>query len=297
MNSAKTNAIKLPAHSEAINHLMITGNLVFTRAVHVGSGQGDERSDSLVVRDGRGQPVIPGSSLRGALRSRLERMLGGLHEAELLPKEGPWGCGLYEADLPQGKHCIGNSVHLDSIQNYQDLNRREETEGSEVVWNELPAHLCDVCRLFGAGTFWASRLRFSDLRLQGDCQVKVRHGVGIHRDTLTAAPSVKYDQEVVEAGSTFLFEAIAENLDATDQRLLALALQPLLTSELSIGGSTTRGLGACKLEGGKLYQVNLKDKQQLLNYLIETEMEKRYPKPQTLDAFLKDQLQSWLGQK
>jgi len=295
MDHAKTSTNNLPAHSEAINHVQIIGTLAFSRAVHIGSGRGDERSDSLVVRDGRGGAIIPGSSLRGALRCRLERMLGGLHEVNLLPEDGPWGCGLYEASLLANKHCIGNSAHPDSVTESKNLNKREEKEGSQAVWDELYLHLCDVCRLFGAGTFWASRLRFSDLHLLEGGARTIRQGVGIHRDTLTAAPSVKYDQEVVEAGSTFRFEATAENLDTTDMRLLALALQPLVAGELPIGGSTTRGLGDCKLQGGKLYRANLKDRKQLLAYLTETELNKRYPIPQDLDAFIKNQLQPWLG--
>ncbi len=49
------------------------GKLIPESALHVGSGAGNERTDSLCLRDGEERLFIPGSSLRGVLRSFLEK--------------------------------------------------------------------------------------------------------------------------------------------------------------------------------------------------------------------------------
>lgn len=48
------------------------GTLIPHSALHVGSGAGDIRTDSLCLRDGNGQLLVPGTSLRGVMRSFLE---------------------------------------------------------------------------------------------------------------------------------------------------------------------------------------------------------------------------------
>ena len=210
-------------------------------ALHIGSGRGNDETDALVVRDGTNQPYIPGSSLRGVVRSHAERLLGGLYQSGTSPY---WACGLYEPELPEDRICIGNSEHLPSKEADSKLQDIEERQGIAAVWRVLPDYLCDACRLFGAGTFWASKLRFVDLPLETASGTQVRHGVGIHRDTGTAAPRIKYDQEVVDSGASFTFEAIGENLDSLDLALVALSLGQLQNGALVLGGSTSRGLGS-----------------------------------------------------
>jgi CRISPR/Cas system CSM-associated protein Csm3 (group 7 of RAMP superfamily) len=57
------------------------GRFIPESALHVGSGTGDVRTDSLCIRDGGGQLFIPGTSLRGVVRSFLETSLRGQKEA------------------------------------------------------------------------------------------------------------------------------------------------------------------------------------------------------------------------
>lgn len=58
------------------------GKLETKTILHVGSGEGDDRTDACVVKvrrnDGTLCPVIPGSSLKGALRSHVERIASSL---------------------------------------------------------------------------------------------------------------------------------------------------------------------------------------------------------------------------
>ena len=52
----------------------ISGEILLLNELHIGSGKGDGRTDALVIRDHNDRPFIPGSSLRGALRSTIERI-------------------------------------------------------------------------------------------------------------------------------------------------------------------------------------------------------------------------------
>lgn len=44
----------------------------FTTAFHIGAGEGDDVSDAEIIRDAYGFPAIPGSSIKGVLRSLME---------------------------------------------------------------------------------------------------------------------------------------------------------------------------------------------------------------------------------
>ncbi|MHC1733399.1 MAG: CRISPR-associated RAMP protein Csx7 [Bacteroidales bacterium] len=271
----------LTSHSESINRYHFTGEIELLQGLHIGSGRGNEVTDALVIRDAKNNPIIPGSSLRGVFRANLERILMGLYEADATQL---WACQLYEAELPSQKVCVGNSVHAASVVEIGELQKKkEEKGGNQNVWNSLAHDLCDSCKLFGAGTFYASKIRFVDLKLiTPNPQIVIRHGVGIHRDTGTAADGVKYDKEVVEAGAKFRFEAIAENLMDNDLMLLAIGFSQMIHAELVLGGSTGRGLGGIKLKDGLVSCVHLNKKEEAIPYLLE---KKYLQAPQKLEDF------------
>ena len=53
--------------------LMLTGALELTSPCHIGGATADATSDQPLLRDGEGQPYLPGTTLTGLLRSFLER--------------------------------------------------------------------------------------------------------------------------------------------------------------------------------------------------------------------------------
>ncbi|KPL75301.1 hypothetical protein ADN00_12990 [Ornatilinea apprima] len=278
--------IEFYGHDQAINLYCFSGTLTLTHAMHIGSGRGDLTTDALVVTDGAGKPIIPGSSFRGLFRSHIERLLAGLNAAGVTTL---WACQLYDAS-PLGI-CIGNQVNQESKDKLKELVNRAKTSGLPAIWNDLPKALCSVCQLFGASAVWASKIKFSDLNLLNEPLTQIRHGVGIHRDSGTAAPGVKYDKLVVEAGREFKFEAIAENLTEQDKRLLALGFQAILNGTAALGGSTGRGLGDFALTGGDVSWVDCKNKSDLVNYLLK----KEYSGSQSLDDFVNETLNTWLA--
>lgn len=57
----------------------MTGRLVMDTALHIGGGHETSTiTDSPVVRNTAGEPIIPGSSLKGAFRAAVERLLPSL---------------------------------------------------------------------------------------------------------------------------------------------------------------------------------------------------------------------------
>src|SRR5260370_13611602 len=62
-----------------IGKLLLEGELHCEPGLHVGAGKGSLEigsSDNPVIKDAFGRPYIPGSSLRGRLRSLLEQSSG-----------------------------------------------------------------------------------------------------------------------------------------------------------------------------------------------------------------------------
>lgn len=256
---------ELKSHEAADTRYRITGTLVLDQPLHVGRGHGGDvaggTTDSAVIKDHADRPIIPGSSLRGALRSRCERLADAL-----LPEDNKV-CFLYNDDGPDQDRDV-DCVSIDS-----DLLRDKSGDlyPDDRLWKELKDHLCPSCRLFGASAYWASKVRIPDLRMvdpqePGDV-AQIRHGVGIHRDTQTAAPAIKYDQEVVMANARFELEIIVENPDDDDLSLLALGLADLVHGRMALGGNTSRGLGGCRLVEGKVQSVDLSQSSDLINYL------------------------------
>jgi CRISPR/Cas system CSM-associated protein Csm3 (group 7 of RAMP superfamily) len=62
------------------NRLEITGTLTTVTALRISAGRSTEPigCDLPVIKDALGRPLIPGSSFKGALRSRLESFLRGI---------------------------------------------------------------------------------------------------------------------------------------------------------------------------------------------------------------------------
>ena len=139
---------ELISHEEAGSRYLITGTLVLDQPLHVGSGHGSDVTDSAVIRDHAGHPVIPGSSLRGALRSRCERLAEALLPGRI--------CFLYDLDETRDVDCV--SVKPDLLRDPRTGDLLPEKE----LWEKLPNCLCPSCRLFGASAYWASKVRTPD---------------------------------------------------------------------------------------------------------------------------------------
>lgn len=248
---------------------LISATLEMQTALSVGSRASLEPTgtDLPVIKDQKGVPFVPGSSIKGVVRSEMERVLRSLdRESTKL-----WACDPFgEAnDLPN-KQCITSKEKNDIEKEVANLTEKDsEAERSKRIWEKS----CSVCRLFGS-PWLASRLAFKDaslINLQELADVtSVRDGVGIDRDRGAAKDGLKYDFEVVSPGAKFNISILAENVESWEIGLLLSVLRPWQEGYLPIGGKSSRGPGWGKLEEISIQRIEKKD---LLNYLLGAKTE------------------------
>lgn len=220
--------------------LRLTGSLVTRSGLRIGSGGAGELDavDLPVLRDASGFPLIPGASLKGALRSTVEALVRGAgygHEG------GIWSCDpLVEAVGACGYH--------------------EQGKRAEV---NVDDH-CAVCRLFGSRIV-ASHVRFTDIRVAAEvraterARVEVRDGVAIDRDLRVAYGRRKFDFEVVAPGTTFDLEVFVENPKPWLMGLLIVGFDQIADGFTALGGFTSRGLGRVDIQWTEISRITAKD--------------------------------------
>jgi CRISPR-associated protein Csm3 len=209
-----------------LGKLIIEADLTCETGLHIGAGKTTLEiggADNPVVKNSFGQPYLPGSSLKGAMRHALERSLG------LLSKEN-------------------ELVHI---------SRRR---GQEVRIHQSDRPDDEICLLFGSGNR-GSRLTVLDAVLQADSitsemreyledeLTEVKSETAI--DRLTAQSSTR-TLERVPAGSRFKVRMIVDLLCEEDKELLPLLTQALrLVEDSGLGGGRSRGSGIVRFSNLK----------------------------------------------
>ena len=223
------------------NRLRITGELVAVTGMRVGMSAESAMptaTDLPVIKNANGRPFIPGSSLRGAVRAHIERIVRA-----------------FEPDPRDGK---GAHDPID-VKAYNKLYEEKSDEEIFTVSSR-------VDRVFGSPKL-ASRVRFTDLPLLTDgAEPELRDSVAIDREKESVAN--KYDFEAMPAGVRFGLEIVAENLDDAELGLLLLGVRELEQGNIRIGGFKGRGLGVVRLEK---VQYEWIDRDSLLKYLTQGE--------------------------
>jgi CRISPR/Cas system CSM-associated protein Csm3 (group 7 of RAMP superfamily) len=102
-------------------------------------------------------------------------------------------------------------------------------------------------------------------------QSELRDGVKIDSVTRTAEPKKKYDLELLQAGTEFplCFELLIEKGSDESSLLkgLVIALQGLEQGEISLGIKKHRGFGRCHVKEWQVWQFDLTDYQQRLDWV------------------------------
>ena len=235
-----------------VNRRIVTGTIENKLPIFIGKGsEGFDPTevDSPVLKDYNRKPIIPGSSLKGVLRSTVERILSNevfkekWHVCDILSKEK---CCLPYNDTDKGINKL-----------------KKEFEDDEELAKKIYENCCDVCKLFG-GHHFAGKLQIKDMNFIGEKpKFGYRDGVGIDRDTGASKYGAKYNFEVVEAGSEFQFYMIVDNLEKKQEKLFDLIIKLLENGEISVGGKTSRRLGQIVLKDKKIQVV---DKDNLDDY-------------------------------
>lgn len=233
------------------NRLEITGTLTTVTALRISAGRSTEPigSDLPVIKDALGKPLIPGSSFKGALRSRLESFLRGI-----------------DPNLAEDPANYTTSIRNNQVKAFKEKYKNNDLN----LTQELIGITDDIGSLFG--TPWmASKFQVRDLTVQPDAwfgQYQERDGVAIDRDTETAADGKLYDYQVVPAATPFDFKAVVENAHDWELGLLMIGLHQFETEQIPLGGGRSRGLGVVKLEVDKMRWIDVEGHPKfLLEYL------------------------------
>ncbi|USR89607.1 CRISPR-associated RAMP protein Csx7 [Phormidium yuhuli AB48] len=242
------------------NRLTLTGTLETVTALRVSSGRSLEPigCDLPVIKDALGRPLIPGSSFKGALRSRLESFLRGVFS---------------EVDESQLRHFVANPSNEAEWSITASEMRKFKTQYTDdrQLTEQILQNTDLISQVFGS-PWLSSKFQVRDLTIENPAenwfgQYQERDGVAIDRDTETAAEGKLYDFQVVPAATPFEFKAVMENADPWELGLLMLGLHQFETEQIPLGGGRSRGLGIVRLHLNRMDWVNPSSPDELLRYL------------------------------
>jgi len=203
--------------------------------LRVGSGRRDVLTspvDLPIIRLGD-VPYIPGSSLKGVLRSTCEMI------ARTAGLQVCMGVGVAT--------CANRQVGFSERDTLEKEIRRaiEEKRPLEDLY-ELLDNLCLTCKMFGTQSY-SSKIFVSDAMPDGDFSLGVKVGIAIDRRTGTVAPGAFYRVEYVEPGAIFKTQITTENLPNYALGLLCQALKEIDAGNVRIGGFKSRGFGKVRI--------------------------------------------------
>jgi len=198
---------------------IVTADLELKTAAHLG-GSGYGPVDMVVIRDSLDRsPLLPGTSLAGALRGHLSDVLSGYYSEE----------------------------HAD-IANLFGAPRISDEGG------QSPLIVFDSLGEFPTGI-----------------PIEIRDGVAIDPKTGTAGSHLKYDIEVLPAGTVFPIRLeLLIDCSLKESRLLnlfATALEGLSRGGISLGARRSRGFGAVEAINWRALRFDLTTREGWLDWL------------------------------
>lgn len=229
-----------------IGKLILEGELHCETGLHIGAGKGSLEiggSDNPVVKDAHGHPYIPGSSLRGKIRSLLEQFSGAAVPSELvyLSRRKGQEVRIHQSDRPDDDICLLFG---------RNAGRMERVTGEPVdSHNASPARLA----VFDAPLEMES-ITVSMRENLDDELTEVKSENAIDRITSQANPRTL---ERVPSGARFRVRFIMDVLCDEDAPLFGQLVQGLrLLEDDALGGGGSRGSGRVKFANLKLIWRN-----------------------------------------
>jgi CRISPR-associated protein Csm3 len=231
---------------QLVGKLILSGELHCETGLHIGAGKGSLEiggADNPVVKDAFGLPYIPGSSLRGRIRSLLENALGLTTPAELvyLSKRKGQEVRIHQSDRPDDEICLlfgRNPGRMDRMAG-EALDTRAAT----------PARLAIYDAPLDAASITAQMRENLD-----DEITEVKSENAIDRITSQANPRTL---ERVPAGARFHVRMVLDVLCEEDKALAARLIEGLrLLEDDALGGGGSRGSGRVRFANLKLVWRN-----------------------------------------
>jgi len=231
---------------QLVGKLILSGELHCETGLHIGAGKGSLEiggADNPVVKDAFGLPYIPGSSLRGRIRSLLENALGLTTPAELvyLSKRKGQEVRIHQSDRPDDEICLlfgRNPGRMDRVAG-EALDTRAAT----------PARLAIYDAPLDSASITPQMCENLD-----DEITEVKSENAIDRITSQANPRTL---ERVPAGARFHVRMVLDVLCEEDKALAARLIEGLrLLEDDALGGGGSRGSGRVRFANLKLVWRN-----------------------------------------
>lgn len=247
------------------NRYKIVGTLTTLSPLHIGDGEMDKNQERLsgkddvpefqtVARDVGGHAYIPGSTLKGCLRSWLSQIFSGIGLAHVNTAGRAKGLQ---------KHLEAHKGQGDSL--HQVLTTLEYLFGSNM--NEGKLEFWDAGMVtpppLPAGSRSIDYCGYSESR--GTIVLK---SVAINPETGTAAENRLFNYEVVPKGACFTLTVCGQNLFAEELGMLLFALEGFnsIIYPVTLGGMTGVGFGCFKFV---LQDVHCLNEGNLKNWIEE----------------------------
>ena len=221
-----------------LGKLVLEGDLVCETGLHIGAGKGSLEiggADNPVVKDAFGRPYIPGSSLRGKIRSLLEQSAGLAVPSELvyLSRRRGQEVRIHQSDRPDDEICL--------------LFGRNPGRMERVAGDAMESAAATPARL----TVYDAPLDPASITPQmrenlDDELTEVKSENAVDRITSQANPRTL---ERVPAGARFRLRLIVDILCDEDKELVRRVGEGLrMLEDDSLGGGGSRGSGRVRFE-------------------------------------------------
>ncbi len=247
-----------------INELRCKLIITTTGPVLVKSGHasvsGPDMTPAQTYRNGRSEVYLPGSSLKGVVRSHVEKVCRTLKAGVVC---NPFIKASKVAKLDGGQLTCSEFADVACSDKFE-VREKGEIQVDSHTWRRAKEELdnpkvyadsCPVCRLFGSTSF-IGRLSIGDayLRTPGSGRTETRDGVGIDRLTGGATRGAKFELETISTGVAFETEILLRNFECWQVGMLLIAIADLRDELIRVGSGRSRGLGAVK---GELHELTI----------------------------------------
>jgi CRISPR-associated protein Csm3 len=225
-----------------IGKLILDGELHCETGLHIGAGKGSLEiggADNPVVKNSFGIPYVPGSSLRGRLRSLLEQASGMAVPAELvyLSRRRSQEVRIHQSDRADDEICLLFG---------RNPGRTERVMGEPMESNIATPSRLTVCDAPLDSTSITPQMREN----LDDELTEVKSENAIDRITSQANPRTL---ERVPAGARFKVRFVLDILCEEDKALAPRLVEGLrLLEDDSLGGGGSRGSGRVRFANMKL---------------------------------------------
>ncbi len=243
-----------------LGKLIVEADLNCETGLHIGAGKGSLEiggADNPVVKDAFGRPYVPGSSLRGRLRSLLEQT-AGLSPADLvyLSRRRGQEVRIHQSDRPDDEICLLFG---------RNQGRMERAQGEALETSvATPARLTVYDAPLDPDSISSQMREHLDDEL-----TEVKSENAVDRITSQANPRTL---ERVPAGARFKVRVVLDVLCEEDKDLAVRLAESLrLLEDDSLGGGGSRGNGRVRFSSiralwrGRSYYAEAGEEKQLLD--------------------------------